>query len=163
MKVALLCNGPSRVAFKSELGYNYIIGCNTPWTKVDATVVIDYNVLDKVENPVNLYCSRRAWRECPEKQRSRWIGYLVKLFDSLPEYDSAGHAAARILLEMGATEIDIYGCDSWFLNNTESYTHKYVDSRSDNMSKHVSVWRQRWYELMGQNPNVKFNFIGEPK
>lgn len=161
MKTALLCNGPSRVAFNSRLGYNYIIGCNIPWTKVDSTVVLDKDVLEKMESPNRFYCSRNAWREC--NRRERFIGYLVELFDSLPEYDSTGHAAARILLKLGATEIDIYGCDSWFANNTESYTHKYVDSRSDDMTKNVSVWRSRWYDLMDKNPSVKFNFIGEPK
>ena len=59
--------------------------------------------------------------------------------------------------------IDIYGCDSWFKEDTESYTHKYIDSRSSDMSKHVSVWRERWHELMNENANVKFNFIGENK
>lgn len=163
MKTALLCNGPSRVAFKPDLGYNYIIGCNIPWTKVDSTVVIDVKVLDKLDQPVKLYASRNAWRDCPTKTRDKLIGYLVELFDPLVDYDSTGHAAARVLLTLGATEIDIYGCDSWFEMNTESYTHRYVDSRSDNMSKHVSVWRSRWHELMGKNPQVKFNFIGEPR
>ena len=163
MKTALLCNGPSRVAFNSRLGYNYIIGCNIPWTKVDSTVVLDKEVLEKMQSLNRFYCSRNAWRECPTKTRDKLIGYLVELFDPLVDYDSTGHAAARILLKLGATEIDIYGCDSWFANNTESYTHKYVDSRSDDMTKNVSVWRSRWYDLMDKNPSVKFNFIGEPK
>lgn len=46
MKAALLCNGPSRVAFKSRLGYNYVIGCNIPWTEVDSTVIFDVEVLN---------------------------------------------------------------------------------------------------------------------
>ena len=161
MKAALLCNGPSRVVFNSSLGYNYTIGCNIPWTKVDSTVILDVNVLKKIKEPVRFYCSRSAWRE--QGDRERFVGYLIEIFDPLVEYDTAGHAAARILLKLGATEIDIYGCDSWWQNNTESYTHQFVDSRSIDMNKHVSVWRQRWYELMGKNPEVKFNFIGEPK
>lgn len=162
MRTALLCNGPSRLAFKDDLGYTYTIGCNIPWTSVDTTVVMDNSVLDLFDKPVRFYASRKAWMVCPNKTKDKLIGYLAGLFDSIPDYDSAGHAAARILLELGATEIDIYGCDSWFQNNTESFTHKYVDSRSSDMSKNVSVWRQRWYELMAKNPSVKFNFIGEP-
>ena len=162
MKSALLCNGPSRVAFNPDLGYNYVIGCNIPWTKVDSTVVMDVNVLDKLES-VRFYASRKSWLECPNSRKDKLIGYLAGLYDSIADYDSAGHAAARILLKEGATQIDIYGCDSWFTNNTESFTHKYIDSRAEDMTKHVSVWRQRWYELIGKNPDVKFNFIGESK
>ena len=163
MKSALLCNGPSRVAFQDRLRYNYIIGCNIPWTQVDTTVVMDVSVLDKMNNDVAFFVSRKAWLECPTKHKDKLIGCLRGLFDPIPDYDSAGHAACRKLLELGATEIDIYGCDSWFTNNTESYTHQFVDSRSEDMTKNVSVWRARWYELMDKNPQVVFNFIGEPK
>lgn len=158
MKTALLCNGPSRVAFNSELLYNYTIGCNIPWTKVDSTVVMDAEVLNKYDCYTRFYSSRIAWRDCIKKEKL--IGHLIGLFDSLPEYDSAGHAAARILLQIGAKQIDVYGCDSWFDNTTESYTHKYVDSRSTDMTKHVRVWKQRWEQLMEQHPEVTFNFIG---
>lgn len=163
MRCALLCNGPSRVAFNQDLEYNYIIGCNIPWTKVDATVILDKNVLDKWQEPCSFYISRDAWRECNSKLRQKFIGNLQELIYSYPEYDSAGHAACRKLLELGATSIDIYGCDSWFTNNTESYTHKYVDSRSEDMSKNVSMWKVRWNELMINYPDVKFNFIGVSK
>ena len=77
--------------------------------------------------------------------------------------DLAGHCAARILLKMNVSQIDIYGCDSWFKNDTESFTHKYIDSRSSDMNKHISVWRARWYEMMGNHPDVNFNFIGDTK
>lgn len=157
MKVAVLCNGPSRVAFKEDLGYNYLIGCNIPWRQVDATVVMDVNVLDKFAEPIKFYCSRNAWRSL--HKRERFIDYLIELFDPLPEYDSTGHAAARIAIKLGATQIDIYGCDSWFTNNTESHTHQFVDSRSTDMNKNVSVWRSRWYELFAKHPEIRFNFI----
>lgn len=164
MKVALLGNGTSRNIFLNSTNrYDYIIGCNIPWTVVDATVIIDINVLDKLDATCKLYVSRKAWMECPLKKRDKLIGTLIGLFDPIPDYDSTGHAAARIVLERGATEIDIYGCDSWFTNDTESYTHQFVDSRSIDMSKNVSVWRARWYELMATHPQVVFNFIGDPK
>ena len=163
MKTALLCNGPSRVKYHSTVSYKYVIGCNIPWTVVDATVIMDVNVLQRIKDPIKLFVSRKAWIECPNKIKDKLIGHLSAIFDPLPEYDSAGHAACRKLLELGATEIDIFGCDSWFTNNTESYTHQFVDSRSTDMTKNISVWRSRWYDLMDRNPKVVFNFIGEPK
>lgn len=162
MKTALLGNGNSRILYTPESNsYDYVIGCNIPWTKVDSTVILDVNVLDKIDVPLNFYASRNAWREF--REREKLIGYLIEIFDSIPDYDSAGHAAARILLKLGATEIDIYGCDSWFTNDTESYTHQWIDSRSIDMNRNVSVWRARWYELMSKHSHVNFNFIGEPK
>lgn len=163
MRTALLCNGPSRIAFNPDMVYNYTIGCNIPWTTVDSTVIIDVNILQMIQDPCLLFVSRKAWIECPNKVKDKLIGYLRGVFDPLPEYDSAGHVACRKLLELGATQIDIYGCDSWFTYNTDSHTHQYVDSRSQDMSKNVSVWRARWYELMANNPRVVFNFIGAPE
>lgn len=161
MKIAVLGNGDSRSLFTSADRYSYLIGCNIPWRQVDFTVIMDVNVIDKLKDPVRFYCSRNAWRDLHKNER--YIGHLIEVFDTLPEYDSAGHAAARIAIKLDATEIDIYGCDSWFSNNTDSYTHQYVDSRSIDMNKNVSVWRARWYELMAKHPQIKFNFIGEPK
>ena len=158
MKTALLCNGPSRLEYNPEIEYDYVIGCNIPWTKVNSTVIVDVNVLDKLQPLIPFYCSRMAWINC--NKQNRYSDYLIELFDTLKDYDSTGHCAARILLKMNVSEIDIYGCDSWFENNTESFTHKYIDSRSSDMSKNISVWRSRWYELMTKNPEVKFNFIG---
>lgn len=161
MRIAVLGNGPSRVAFKSDLGYNYTIGCNVPWTHVDFTVILDKEILERVAPTHRFYCSRDAWRELHKKEN--YIAFLIELFDKIPEYDSSGHAATRIAIKLGAKEIDIYGCDSWWENNTESYTHKYVDGRCEDMTKNVSAWRVNWYKLMSSHPDVKINFIGEPK
>ena len=161
MKTALLCNGPSRLEYNPEIEYDYVIGCNIPWTKVNSTVIVDVNVLDKLQPLIPFYCSRMAWINC--NKQNRYSDYLIELFDTLKDYDSAGHCAARILLKMNVSQIDIYGCDSWFKNDTESFTHKYIDSRSSDMNKHISVWRARWYEMMGNHPDVNFNFIGDTK
>jgi len=161
MKTALLCNGPSRVVFDPNMEYNYIIGCNIPWTKVNSTVILDVNVLEQWKEPCSFFASIAAWREL--RNRERFVDYFLEFVNTIPDYDSAGHAACRKLLEFNPTVIDIYGCDSWFANNTESYTHQYVDSRSYDMTKNVSVWRSRWYDLMANHPSVEFNFIGDPK
>ena len=164
MRVALLGNGNGRRYFPdTDDRYSYLIGCNIPWRQVNSTVILDVNILERLSQPVKFYASRKAWLECSNKSKDKLIGYLIEVIDVLPDYDSSGHAAARQLIKLGATEIDIYGCDSWFVNDTESYTHQWVDSRSIDMSKNVSVWRARWYELMANHPQIKFNFIGEPK
>lgn len=161
MNCAVLCNGPSRIAYQASTEYNYVIGCNIPWTKVDATVILDINVLENWKTPSKFYSSVAAWREL--RERDRFTEYFLGFVNTITDYDSAGHAACRKVLEMNPKVIDIYGCDSWFANNTDSYTHQFVDSRSDNMTKNISVWRSRWYELMDSHKGVKFNFIGEPK
>lgn len=161
MKAAVLCNGPSRSLFASTDGYNYLIGCNIPWRQVNTTVIIDVNVLDKWKDPCAFYCSVNAWRDL--HKRERFKQYFLGFIETFPEYDSSGHAATRMAIALGYKQIDIYGCDSWFTNNTESYTHQWVDGRSLDMNKQISVWRARWYELMAKHPDVKINFIGESK
>lgn len=157
MKCAVLCNGPSRVDYQPSLGYDYVIGCNIPWTTVDATVILDVNVLDKWVSPTKFYSSVAAWREL--RDRDRFIDHFLGFVNTVSDYDSAGHAACRKVLEMTPKVIDIYGCDSWFTDNTESYTHQFVDSRADSMSKNIRVWRSKWCDLMDNHENVEFNFI----
>jgi len=161
MKCAVLCNGPSRIDYQPSIEYNYVIGCNIPWTAVDATVVLDVNVLDKWQTPTKFYASVAAWREL--RDRERFTEHFLGFVNTISDYDSAGHAACRKVLEMNPNVINIYGCDSWFTTNTESYTHQYVDGRSDDMTKNVSVWRSRWYDLMDNHKNVEFNFIRKMK
>lgn len=161
MKAAVLCNGNSRILFTSDDRYSYLIGCNIPWRQVNASVVLDVNVLERWENPCPFYVSVTAWRELHKRQR--FEQYFLGFVDTFPEHDSSGHAATRKLIELGYNEIDIYGCDSWFTENTDSYTHQWIDSRSIDSSKQVSIWRKRWNEIIDNNPDVNINFIGEVK
>ena len=167
MKAAVLCNGPSRVAFNSALGYNYVIGCNIPWTEVNSTVVLDIGVVQqwhkrKLPN-VPTWFSEHAWRETKFKDRNYFLSSFLGLVKPLPEYDSSGHVACSKVIELGYTEIDIYGCDSWFKPDTDSYTHQYVDGRPQDRSKHIVGWRKRWETIITSHPEVKITFIGEPK
>lgn len=159
MKVAVLCNGPSRILYNSSSQYDYRIGCNIPWTKVDSTVIMDDGVLEKWDSPKNFYASTKAWREFRRKELNK--DQLIELFEPTAGHDTSGHAATRIVLSMGAKQIDIYGCDSMFSSNTDSYTHQWVDDRSIDMSKQISGWRTNWKDLMVKHPDVLFNFIGE--
>jgi hypothetical protein len=166
MKVAVLCNGPSRFAYTGRLGYDYVIGCNIPWTEVDATVVLDENVIHRWAKEPDLircktYFSRKAWMETDAiKKRDFFHPYLIEVIDIMPEYDSSGHNAARCAIKLGANQLDIYGCDSWFDQTIVSYTHEYFKNLNpDNSKKHVMGWRKRWEEIIKSNPDVMFNFI----
>lgn len=167
MKAAVLCNGPSRSLFISTDSYDYLIGCNIPWRQVDSTVVLDIGVVAKwYQNRlpnVPTWFSEHAWRETKFKDREFFKDSFLGLVKPLPEYDSSGHVACSKVIELGYTEIDIFGCDSWFTSNTESVTHKYCDTRPSNMDKHVVGWRNRWNSIITNNPDVKINFIGESK
>ena len=167
MKAAVLCNGPSRIAFQEPERYNYIIGCNFPWTKVDSTVVLDIGVVQKwwkYEIPsVPTWFSEHAWRETKFTNRKHFQDNFLGLVKPLPQYDSSGHVACSKVIELGYTEIDIYGCDSWFTNDTSSHTHQFWDTRPDDTTKHVIGWRKRWEAIMSGHPEVKITFIGETK
>jgi hypothetical protein len=166
MKVAVICNGPSSNDFDDSLCYDYRIGCNIPRFKVDATVVLDENVIDRwAKEPelitVPTYFSRKAWMHTDSiKKRPFFEKFLIEIIDILPEYDSSGHNAAKCAIRKGATVLDIYGCDSWFEQTIVSHTHKYFKNLNpDDSKKHVDGWRKRWKEIMDGSPDVQFNFI----
>lgn len=166
MKAAVLCNGPSRNDYTTRTGYDFVIGCNIPWCDVDATVVLDEAVVQKWSSQPDLisvpaYFSRKAWMFTDEiKKRKFFEKFLIELVDVLPEYDSSGHHAAMACARRGASEIDIYGCDSWFDQTIASYTHKYFKNLNpDDSKKYVYGWRNRWNHIINQNPNIKFTFI----
>jgi hypothetical protein len=166
MKSAVLCNGPSRILFKNPEQYDYIIGCNIPWTTVHSTVVLDVDVIKywiKNKLPIiPLWFSESAWRETENKDRQLFVNSFLGIVKPLSEYYSSGHAACAKVIELGATQIDIYGCDSWFNKTLESSTHEYVNTSGDT-SKHIDGWRNKWNLIIENNPDVKINFIGEIK
>ena len=167
MKAAVLCNGPSRILYTASPEYAYVMGCNIPWTEVNATIVLDVGVVAKwwqykLPN-VPTWFSEHAWRETKFRDRNYFMPTFLGLVKPLPEYDSSGHVACSKLIELGYDEIDIYGCDSWFSTDTSSHTHQYWDTRPSDTSKHVEGWRKRWETIMAGNPNVKINFIGNSK
>jgi hypothetical protein len=167
MKAAVLCNGPSKDDFDNNVCYDYRIGCNIPWTKVDATVVLDIGVVDKwLKNKipnVPTWFSEHAWRETKFKDRNYFKDSFLGIVKPLPEYDSSGHVACSKAIELGYKEINIYGCDSWFTDVTDSYTHQFTDTRPKDRSKHIVGWRTRWNTIINANPDVVINFIRKTK
>lgn len=167
MKAALLCNGPSRISYKPTESYDYVIGCNIPWTNVDSTVILDKEVIDKWAKQPDLinvpaHFSVEAWRYTDAiKKRDIFRPYLLGLITPKYPYHSSGHNAAEILIKMGYEEIDIYGCDSWFSDVTQSFTRTIITKKhsSDGSMKHIIGWRNRWKEIIENHPEININFI----
>ena len=168
MRGAVLCNGPSRIAYKPG-GYDFVIGCNVPWTEVDATVILDENVVKIwAENPdlikVPAYFSVKAWMYTDEiKKRAMFEPYLIELITPKYPYHSSGHNAAEAAIRKGCTDLHIYGCDSWFTEIADSYTRNYVKKGGivNGDMRAIKGWRDRWQEIMDKYPEVKINFIRE--
>jgi hypothetical protein len=164
VKAAVLCNGPSRKLY-GEIKYDYVIGCNFPWTTVDATVVLDIDIIRKwskdlsmIQSPV--YFSSHAWSATDKRMRAK-IKHLFKgVMEQEMVFDSCGHAATRKVIELGYDEIDVYGCDSYFENKIDSYTHQYVANISPQVMKQMVGWRERWNKMILNNPSIKINIIG---
>jgi hypothetical protein len=172
MKVALLCNGPSRVAFKGKEEYNYVMGCNIPWCEVDGITMIDVSVARYYathELPsCEVFLSDICWNTLKgfRKDGVKFTDYLITknllrtIVDTPKEFYSTGHVAALQLIELGAGEIDIYGCDSYFEEVIDSITWQYVPSTASDKhkAKQILEWRKNW-EFIKSQFNVKLNFI----
>ena len=174
MYAALLCNGPSRVAYSATSQYDYVMGCNVPWAKVDSTVLIDKAMAefwwknrkaydtDPLTATVPIYMSTRCWMVAKHKTNpDYWKKKLLGLVDAGTKEDSSGHVAARQLISLGYKEIDIYGCDAWFKDDTVSYTHEVLIKKrdADRLISNAIGWRKTWNEMMQFNPDVSLNFI----
>jgi hypothetical protein len=171
MKAAVLCNGPSRNLYESSTEYDFVIGCNIPWTKVDATIVLDEQVVRLwAKNPelitVPTYFSVKAWQETDAiKKRDFFRPFLIKIINPRYPYHSSGHNAVEQVIDKGYKHIDIFGCDSWFSEVGLSYTRTHIKDGgiADGDMKHIERWRDRWKEIMEKHPEVTLNFIGESK
>ena len=168
MKAAVVCNGPSRFAFQENLKYNYTIGCNIPWTKVDSTVILDSNVVERWSRDLNLiscpaFFTTRAWRSTDEYKIREYIlnnNLFIDLMPDVREFFSAGHVAAQIMCENEFTELDIFGVDSMFEDTVVSFTNTLVDDYNpDSERQRIVNWRINWDKLQKDYPEVIFNFI----
>lgn len=165
MKAALLCNGPSRELFESQskLDYDYIMGCNIPWTDVHSTVILDIEVADYLteHRPLLKYpiwFGRDAWREIHRKERTK-IGTYFKGIVDKTEGESTGHVGLRKLIEEGYDDIDIFGCDSYFELSNKSSTHTFVKNVPGNIARQIELWRTHWDNIIDHRIDVSVNFI----
>lgn len=170
MKCAILGNGPSRSAYSPDKEYNYRIGCNIPWAVTDCTIIIDPDVitswsfkLDIIKCPV--WLSKVAYRHSdkvniqPTKKSMRKYIEENNLFLGIqpqPDRYSSGHISTMKAIELGYKDLDLYGFDSYFRNEMDSYTRLHVKDKPMN---HVERWRKVWDEIIEAHPNVNFNFI----
>lgn len=172
MKCAILGNGPSRSLYSPDKEYDYRIGCNIPWAVTDCTVIIDKDVmvawsknLDLIKCPAWLTnsaysISGRMFVDHPAKYLKTYLKQndFIKGFKQHIAEHSSGHLAAQIAIDLGYTEIDLYGFDSYYKNTMESYTLEHVKTIPSNR---VESWRNIWNGIISSNPNVVFNFIKE--
>lgn len=171
MRCAVLCNGPSRNLYVPSTEYGFIMGCNIPWTAVDATIVLDEQVVrlwakkpDLITVPT--YFSVKAWQETDAiKKRDFFRQFFIKTINPKYPYHSSGHNAVEQVIAKGYTNIDIFGCDSWFSKVGRSYTRTHIKEGGivDGDMRHIEGWRTRWKEIMDKHPEVTLNFIGETK
>lgn len=173
MRCAILCNGPSRVAYTPSSDYAMVIGCNIPWTDVDATVIVDRNVIDKILAEPHLITCRDLYlgpmarkrlsvlKHSPQRVEAEAIHQRVKEYISVdPNYHSSGHCAAEVALRKKATSLDIYGCDSYFQYTSESYTRNFIKFSVGKENYHrINGWRARWEAMKTSYPDCTFNFI----
>ena len=166
MKCAVLCNGPSRILYTPSEDYHFVIGCNIPWAKVDATIILDPEIITYLGNnpdeiKYNIYFGRKAWMYADEiKKRPHFSNYFLGIVDPHYPYYSSGHMAIEVMLKHGYDEIDIYGCDAYYNIDLTSSTHQYVNtSDTKGISKCIKEWRKKWQAFIDNNPKVKFNFI----
>jgi hypothetical protein len=165
MRAAVLCNGPSRARFQSRSQYEYVIGCNIPWTQVDATVVLDREIVDQyVKQPEllssKIYFSRQAWQYTDSiRKRNLFESVFAGIIDPKYPFYSSGHGALETIIRNGATDVDIYGCDSWFEYNIDSFTHQYANTSFHNERKCIDEWRIKWKAIIMKHPDVNITFI----
>jgi hypothetical protein len=94
------------------------------------------------------------------KKRTHFLKHFANLVDPQYPYYSSGHMAVQTMINEGEKEIDIYGCDSYFIDTIESWTHQYAKNPCrDGERKLIMEWRKRWDSFIEKNPTVKLNFI----
>jgi len=169
MKAAILGNGPSRVAY-TPVDYDLVLGCNFPWCSVDATVIVDPTVVQKYVNhpeliepipgfyfnvPAHKYLTKMSKRY---PTAATLLNRCVRVFPH-ENWESSGHAAAQVAIDAGASELWVFGCDSYFERTVESYTSIHLSNDVASAERYVQRWRRRWQEKVNRYTNVTFNFV----
>ena len=72
------------------------------------------------------------------------------------DWHNAAHYAADRLIDLGCTEIHIWGCDSIFEDFIDSDTSVYVEKHHKGDERFIKNWRRVWLEKKHNNPHVNF-------
>lgn len=143
-----------------------VVGCNIPWTDVDWTMILDQDVVIEwwqKPNMINTQCwlGPKAWEFIQSiRQDHKFFKDKVKgIYRNVgKEYDSSAHVAFKVLAEKyEVTEIDIYGVDSIWNGNMDSYTRNYLPGGGG--KKHVEGWSNNWNNLLDKYPHIKVEYI----
>lgn len=170
MKAAVLGNGKSRFLYTNPNEYDYVIGCNIPWTTVNDTVIIDEKVVEYLYNNKQKYkyshktiFSRKAWIKIVEMQAEYYFSpYIASIIEMEEGIDSSAHIALKYVLSLNEfSTIHLYGCDSRWSGDMSSRTHQYVNNKPPDQSATLSLWNSRWDTILKQNMTVDIVFIGE--
>ena len=122
----VLGNGPSKKEY--DRSGDLVIGCNIP-TKdfsVDATVICDEEIVWVLKNNLTLIdvpviISTKVYEKMKELKIVDNF-QVVNVFKP-SDWHNAAHYAADRLIDLGCTEIHIWGCDSIF----EDFIDKLLD------------------------------------
>lgn len=146
MNGAVLGNGISRNMYSDNSDFDLVIGCNIPWTKVDATVICDIEIIDLIKNDFTLIkvpviISTVVFEKIKEFK-------IVDKFTILDvfkpkDWHNAAHYAVDYLMTKNVDQIHLYGCDSILEDDISSITDDNVEKHMDS-ERFIRQWRKVW-------------------
>lgn len=184
MRVNVLGNGDNAGMFQRGTKGKLLV-CNMPpfeltAKEVHATCMVDFkmmNALTKGQIQLDMYdwilgTRPRKWMEMRPDFYMKYAQKIKAFYQHVPKYaileDGAhmaptnfncGHLAVHYACnKMMATEVHIYGFDSLFDMNLNSFTDLLLESdRSDNNTYRLNNnWRRIWPNIFNEFPEVKF-------
>ena len=185
MRVNVLGNGDNAGLFKRGTPGRLLI-CNMPpfeipRKEVYATCMVDFKMMKALQEgriQLDMYdwilgTRPRVWMEQSGTFYMKYSHLIKGFYQHVPEYAAAGgdprmaatnfncgHMAVHYACnKMKATEVHIYGFDSIFDMNLESFTDLILESdrSTNNTVRLANNWRPIWTEMFKEFPNVEFN------
>ena len=154
----VLGNGPSRE--KYDFSGDVVIACNIPGEgfSADATVITDTEIVWLMKNnPELITCPLIISKPAYEKMKELRIVdrfEIHEVFTPVDWYTSAHYATMFLTKTIKCDRIDIWGCDSYFVDDASSTTDSYVPKSGDVFYKQ---WRNSWARIFRDNPHVYYS------
>ena len=179
----VLGSGPSRKSYvPNDLP---TIGCNFPWTKVNWTLMFDYQPLMKYFEDASVFPPNLQFivsKHCYDYLKKQNLLHkiedrIISIFNkhklvSVEFSGSSGHYAAEWMIHRGFTKLNLYGMDNYFgdILCKDNFCHlEGADHYIDNVTKNALTesqllkrgldWQLAWKRIIKYNPNVEFNFV----
>ena len=174
MIVAILGNGPSKEDWFKEKDlhpFGFVMGCNFPWTDVDGTTIIDgkaadgwceYVIKKQEVSPVPLYLSPNANQKFIHNGEKQFLHQWKRGEMEVRRRESSAHVATKVAIELlGATQVRVYGADTFFTMDNQSSTWKYVDGglHGAKKSQQITDWRNNWHRIKSEHPHVQITMV----